>query len=515
MNDIAVDEEISLTEIFKGLWRYRITIVASLVVSCVLAFLALILVYVVTPDRQSASLPFRVLFEGAAQGQYPNGLKFDPSDVVASPVLEQVYNGNDLQQYLTFLEFKRALFVAETNPALSLLDKEYEQKLSNSKLSMVERQSLELEFHEKRVGLRNESYQLNLTHSSRLFDLPESLLDKVLKDILFTWAEMADGHKGAFKYRIPVFSQNILPPNLLVDQDYIVTIDIFADKIDKIFKNIDRISQLPSAQVLRVGEENIGLSEIYSNLNDTRQFKLEPLVGLVRSTGLSKNAKLASLYLQNQLFQLQLDQQEAQDKIKVLESSLNFYLEKTQRFTSQQMDTSSQQATNTGALSTTYIPQFGDSFLDRIVEMSTQGNDVQFRQEIASRIVEEGIKVAQIDKKVQYYTSLIEAMTLANKNTKENLEIIELIKSRFSEIESDIFTALDQMNAIYLSISNSNLRPQAELYTITDPITVESYRAFLSKKGILVVVLFVFTSMLVTLLGCFIHSTVRSKKILE
>lgn len=512
MRGEEMDEEVSLTEIFSGLWRYRVTIFVSLVVSCLLAFSALIFVYVTTPDRQAASLPFRMLFEGAEQDQYPNGLKFDPSDVVAVPVLQQVYARNALQQYLTFSEFKGALFVAETNSALSLLDKEYEQKLSNSKLSTVERQALEIEFHEKRLGLRNESYELNLHHYSGLFAIPTTVLDKALKDILSTWATMADEQKGVFKYRIPVYTRNILPANLLDTQDYIVSIDIFDSKISMIFENLDRVSQLPGARVVRVGEGSIGLSEIYSNLNDTRQFKLEPLVGLIRSTGLSKNAELASLYLENQLFQLQLDQREAQEKIKVLENSLNFYLEKSQRATAQSMGIGSQQASNNGALSTTYIPQFGDSFLDRIVEMSTQGNDVQFRQEIATRIVEEGLKVAGIDKKVQYYNSLIETMRKNSNGDSKHLEIVALIKTRFTEIEADILTSLDQMNAIYFSISKNNLRPQTELYVITDPITVEQYKTFFNKKVVLAGVLFVIISILLTLLGCFIHFSVRCKK---
>lgn len=509
MRDVACGEEISLTEVFCTIWRYRVILVVSLLVSCVLACSALVYVYITTPDRQTASLPFRMLFEGASQGQYPNGLKFDSSDVVDTPVLELVYERNNLQEYLTILDFKTALFVSETNPALTLLDKEYEQKLSNSKLSTVERQALELEFHEKRAGLRNESYQLTFTHSSGFYEIPVSLLYKVLKDVLSTWASLADEQKGAFKYRIPVYTRNILPKGLLDSQDYIVSIDIFDDKISKIFDNLDRVGQLPGSQLVRVGEQNVGLSEVYSNLNDTRQFKLEPLVGLIRNTGLSKNTKLATLYLENQLFQLQLDQREAKEKITVLEDSLNFYLKKSQRAATQPMALGSQRESN-AALTATYIPQFGDSFLDRIVEMSTQGNDVQFRQEIASRIVAEGIKVATIDRKAQYYHSLIETMR-ENSGTGGHPEVISLIKTRFAEIEADILTALDQMNAIYLSISKNNLRPQVELYSVPDPMSIESYRGFSEKKSIMAVFLFVVCAMLLSLSFCFIHFNISRK----
>lgn len=511
MRESVAADEISLSDLLNIFWSYRAVMLVASVFACTVLLGGLLFVYMATPNQQSASLPYRVLFEGADKGEYPNGLNYSPADVISTTILESVYERNQLEGYLTFDEFKGAIFVYEGNAALTLLDKQYQQKLSNTKLSAVDRQIIELEYHEKRQSLRNGSYEIHFLHSGGLFELPETLIDKVLKDILSTWATVADEQKGVFKYRIPLYTRNILPPDLLETQDYIVSIDIFNNKIDKIFENIELLEKLPGAQVTRVTAGQIGLAEISSNLLDTRQFKLEPLVGLVRSAGLSKNPALASLYLENQMFQLKLDQQESQEKIKVLESSLNFYLEKNQRPTTPSGEGTSQSADiGNGQLATTYIPQFGDSFLDRVVEMSTQGNDAEFRQEIAGRIVEQGLKVAAIEKKVQYYKSLIEAMNKAVSGNAEFEEIILLIKTRFAEIEGDIVTALDNMNAIYQLISKNNLRPETELYSITDPLSVEAHRSFMGKKVMLGGVLFLLLSALFTVLGCFAHYSLKN-----
>lgn len=515
MDETMSGKEISLSDLMTILWRYRVAMVVSSLVAATVVVVSVCLLYVATPNQQSASLPFRAVFEGAEKGEYPNGLKFSPSDVISLSVLELVYQQNHLEKYITFQEFKGSLFVYEHNPALSLLDKQYQQKLSNTKLSPVERRVLESEYYEKRESLRDASYELKFLLTDGLFKLPESLVDKILNDVLVTWARVADEQKGILKYSIPMYSRNILSGDLLESQDYIVTIDIFNNKIEKIVENISIVEQLPGAYVARVSERLIGLAEVKTNILDTLQFKLEPLVGLVRSVGLSKKPALATLYLENQLFQLQLDKHEAQEKIQVLQNSLNFYQDKKQSLAiagSTAATVKLPEGANSGQLATTYIPQFGDSFLDRVVEMSTQSNDAEYRQEIAGRIVEEGIRVAEIEKKSQYYTSLIKTMKSAAGGNAELDEISSLIMSRFEEIENDILVALDYMNSIYRLVSKNNLSPESELYVVTAPLSLDVHRSFVGGKVLLGGVLFIMLSTFFTVLGCFIHHGLKERR---
>lgn len=501
--------ELTLSDLVAGVWRYRVPLFMSVVVGICLAVIGVATLYFVTPSTQTATLSFRVLFDGADKNQYPNGLPFSPTDILAGSVLERVYQENALDRFVTFDGFKGALFISETNQAITLLDKEYQQKLSNSKLSTVDRQILENEYREKRRSLSNESFELNLACSGRIASVPEEIMNKVLKDVLETWVSITEAQKGVLKYRVPVYSRNILPESLLVSQDYIVTIDIFKNKIVNVFKNIEQLEGLPGAQLVRVGDSHIGLEEIVANLHDTQRYKLEPLVGLVRSTGLSKNPTLSSLYLENQLFQINLDQNEAREKIKVLEKSLTSYMEKSS--IAETMTTRNGDSTQLGSVSTTYIPQFGDSFLDRLVEMSSQSNDVEFRQKVVEMIVDEGMSVAALDKKAQYYHSLIDAMKSTRKMAPELKGVQDEIKVRFTEIESDIITALDNVNDVYRVLSDNNLNPQAGFYTITAPLTVLKSHAINIRKVLAAGVAFIFMLFFLTCVACGLHSQLRHR----
>ena len=501
-------DELSLAELVAAVWRYRVVFFITTIAGAGVFLLGAFLYYLWAPTVESVNLPFRVLFDGAEHDQYPNGLAFSTTDIIAGPVLERVYQQNKLDEYLNYDQFKGAVFISETNNALTVLDKEYQQKLGNNKLSTVDRQILEAEYQEKRQALSNESYELHLLYDSTVTPLPANLAEKVLKDVLKEWVALTDGQKGVLKYRIPVLSRNILPESLLATQDYIVTIDIFKNKIDAVLTNIDTLSHLPGAQLVRVGDEKLGLEEVATNLRDTQQFKLDPLVGLVRSTGLSKNPGLASLYLENQLFQIHLDEQEAQEKIKVLESSLNSYLEKNSV-----ADTSGgkKAAGNIGSVSTTYIPQLGDSFLDRVVEMSTQSNDAEFRQNVVNMIVDEGMIVARLNKKSIYYQSLIDAMKHSAKPSAQRTEVLEMIKARFVEIQADIVQSLDQVNSIYQVLSENNLNPQAGFYTVTAPMSMLSSHAVDYKKIVVAGLAWLILLVGGAGLGCVLHCNLRKK----
>ena len=512
------DDEISLVDIFKTFWRCRVMIIGSLAAVMLLFAIGVALLFTALPSQRVATLPFMIQFDGAAKGEYPNGMKFSTADIITSPILNQVYQANQLKKILPFADFKNAIFISQTNKELEMLDEAYKAKLADRKLSAVDRQRIEAEYRQKRKSLHNQQYTLNFSLKEGMVSMPEKQISKVMADILATWAVEADQRKGAFKYRIPVYSRNIIQKGMLESEDYIVSIDILRAKIKKILQNIETINELPGARVTRVGQEHISLAEINSNLQDTLQFKLEPLVGLIRSTGLSKNPDLAVLYLENQLFKLNLDRKETNERVKILSNSLKSYMEKKMVAGAMTMPNlgaaGNSSNSKTGGMNIpTYIPQFGDSFLDRLVEMTTQGNDIKYRQDTTDRIVEEGMKVAAIEKQTSYYKSLIESMrSLAKNKTAGNLgKVIELIKSSFAGIETDIQLSLDRINEIYQELSKHNLNPQSMLYTATDPVLVTKQQAVSYRKLGMAGILLLLLTFMIASLFCLIRCQFKEK----
>jgi len=64
------------------------------------------------------------------------------------------------------------------------------------------------------------------------------------------------------------------------------------------------------------------------------------------------------------------------------------------------------------------IPQFGDSFLDRIIELAGRNDDVKFRQQFAERMSQEALKEVEIDKDLSLYQDMLKALEGQSTSTR-------------------------------------------------------------------------------------------------
>ena len=149
------------------------------------------------------TLEFRLLFEGASQGQYPNGTPFSSAEITSTPVLTDVFEMNELERYGSYDDFNNSVFVLQSNPELELLSYEYEAKLAAPELTPVDRAGIEEEFRTKREGLTDPRFSLNLREDARLSSISPSVVSKVLDDTLATWARQADERKGGASVQHP------------------------------------------------------------------------------------------------------------------------------------------------------------------------------------------------------------------------------------------------------------------------------------------------------------------------
>ncbi|MEX2660514.1 MAG: hypothetical protein WD227_01240, partial [Vicinamibacterales bacterium] len=306
--------------------------------------------------------------------------------------------------------------------------------------------------------------------------------------------------RGVLKYNVSVLSKNILPQGSLETEDYIVIVDILRSKILRTLSNIDEIAKLPGAAVMRTKEGDLSLAEIRANLEDLLRFKVQPLIGLIRSTGLSKDPDLAILYLENQLFQNKLEADQATGKVLTLQTSLRQYMQEGQSVSGPMAGEQQGGQTPIPGLGVpAMIPQFGESFLDRLTQMATENSDIEFRQDITERVIEEGVKAVALEKDTSYYQDLIDALkgTLRRGGTPEQIEVRDragnLVQARAKETVDSLARALDQVNAIYTDLSAHNLNANAMLYQVTAPFTVRTARALslqtLAVAGLLVFIL--------------------------
>src|SRR6185503_2800816 len=425
------------------------------------------------PSEHIASLQFRLLFEGASDNRYPNKTPFSVSEIVGAPVVTEVVSSGELAKYGTYEDFKDSLFIQRSNPRMDLLVQEYQSRLSDPRMSAVDRARTEAEFIQKREAIKDPVFSLTLRWQERFKTLPDALAEKVLSDTLSTWAVQAE-RMGATKYELPILSSSVLSKESLEHEDYLVAADLLRSKAVRIIDTIGELEKIPGALTLRTVTDGVSLPEIRANIEDALRFELEPLLGIIRSEGVTKNARLLTLYASTQVFQRQLEKQAAEGRARAVQNSLADYM--ALRGSRVAADSKNGSARPQGFETPALIPQFGESFLDRLVEMSgtTQKSEMEYRQKLTDQVIKENTQVTLLDKELAYYQDLVKSVQGIGSRSTGTPELIALVKTRSQAAFAAIAKGADQLVNLYKELSTKNLNPVARLYTITGPFSSQT-----------------------------------------
>jgi len=475
----------------------------------VVAGLALWVVFY--PTEKTASLDFGLDFDGVQEWKYPNGMKFSMEDIISEPVVRRVFDENGLQRYTTYEKFRTSLVVTSVNRELDTMELEYRGRLSDTKLASVDRQRLEREFREKAAALKTSKFTLALFRSERLREMDSALMEKVLRGILAAWADDAAKIRGAMKYDLPVYSVAMLQKEFLQSEDYLIGIDMLRNKINRAILNINQLMKVPGIQVFRLPGSGASLPEIRVRLDDLNMFRIAPTIALIRVTGLSRDPAAAMRYIENRLFEVGLDQSLEQDRGRKTREALEVYIGTEKRAVGTSTGkgegfTASGRESGTAAI----IPQFGESFIDRLMSLANRNSDVAFRQDLTERIILSGLRQVDAAKETAFYKELQGSFRGGMKSRTDGVSprsvVMKDIETRFTSASAELEKCLDETRQIYELISARNLRPASALYSTERGMSMNSISAFPVKRFLVLGLLFVGFAGFVAVAGALLHT---------
>ena len=490
--------------------RYSAVILLSLA-GVFLAYLIIALaVYLLSPVAQITSQMFRLDFEGAGQGEYPNKTKFNIADIIGGPTLTRVWQDNRLADYIGFGEFSRAVFVLESNRQYELLAAEYLAKLADPKLSPIDRERLQREFELKAQSIAKNEYSINLDRRAGSRFIPEPLARKIMLDILNDWADFAVNQQHVIAYQVSVLSPEVLNPSAMEQNDLIAAIEVLRSKANRVINNVLKIERLPGAMLARTPQDRLSLEEVRIRLDEIMRFRLEPLLAAgLHSSGLTSDRAATLRFLESQLAYDQRQLESAQRVADSVRDSIAMYAQPsaTETTSSAGAVKMPEQAKAGEAV----MPQLSDSFLDRLVAMSGRATDAKYRQALVDDFRKATADTIPLKQAVAYDTSVLEELRKSSGGSALNPATV---RSEIDQTRTEVGGLIDKMNELFQIVSR-NMTPSAQLFTLTGPPTTRTLRSLSAQRIALYGILVLLIALPAVVVLCLLHNRVREEEAAE
>ena len=308
---VSANNDISLWDILDIFYEKKVLILvysvfAALIVACVSFY-----TYINSPSSKSCVLNFSLMFDGVNKGKYPNGTKFVDSDIISTPVLQNVYDNNKLKQYFgSFGNFKNTISIQRYNPGLAFLNFEYKAKLEDRKISSAERYEIEQNFYRQTAGMNAKpvfALVLNFPDPVK-YNFPESLSASILNDTLSVWLSRAKRYQGITKYNVSLIS-NRVGKNFIEKADYFNGADLMRLLLNDLSNDIIKLEQIPNTKYLRLEYDGktFSFQDLRLRVDYIKKYILEPLLETIRTAGAYKNLQDVLSYAIAQINSLEIE----------------------------------------------------------------------------------------------------------------------------------------------------------------------------------------------------------------
>lgn len=455
-------DEVSLVDFFRPLVGWGSQIWRGTLVVVLIGLIAGMAYWLMQPVRRTTSLEFRPLFEGADEGMYPNGLRFSPTDITSPSITEQVHTKNDLGTYCQAGRFSSGFTVQQSSPALHFLNLEYEGRLADTRVTAVERQRLQEEYESRRAALKPQ-YKLVFIHPLACKSLPSLAASKALTEVLETWAADSQQKRGVMRLQISVLAPSIFDRVSAMTDNLLVRADLLRTMVGRVVANISEVEELPGADVVRAGQQQVSLAQARIELEDLIQTQLDPLVA---EAGASLGAR-AGRWIDHAVKSAEIRLQQAQEQADAYRMALREYSGLPGVGPT---PPPGERTPSTGDVQT-LTPQIDRTFIDRIVELSTV--NTTFRQEITRKTIEASVVAVNRGAVVNQYKQLLAAMRAGGPSLSP-----ESLQTRLDRATREAKDATHLFNQIYDEFGRISLRSGSALYRVEQPPFTTELRAF-------------------------------------
>lgn len=443
-NPVAVaqlDDEISLRDLFRSIWRSRVWAFVGLLVGALAAIAVTLASYVTSPGVTTFRQEVAFMLQDQNGRTYPNGTDFSPNDLRAPIVLQRVYEDLDLASYgLGYSEFAAAVSVTPASVLYANMIERYRERLADRTLTFEERRQIEMEFS----GAIGTTLSVNAVVSLLLpnnTSVPRAVGQQIVTAIPNIWADIYINQLGALDLPIANSTDTLLRADFLDSLDYPIAYDALVTAFSELRERIATVQNLSGSFNLFDPETGRTLFDIERDMNRLEQFSLLHVIAPLTELGLNKSPELTIAAYQYQIEEIERQIRNARENALAINAVLR---SAEQEGAVASTDSGGQQS---GAvIPNTVVQQFGPELVDRLIDMSVENAGIGFRQRL-------------LDEKLKFESERL-ALSIERDQLSQRLALIRGERQlenaeRLSEIFTDETNKLvGDLNALWSQIDN-------------------------------------------------------------
>ncbi|HYO78451.1 MAG TPA: hypothetical protein VE010_18470 [Thermoanaerobaculia bacterium] len=481
--------------------RYRRALVLSTAAVTVLAILGAVLLYLYSGAQRTTTLPFRLDFEGADRREYANGRPFSAAEIVSTPILSEVYARNELARYVTFEQFKAALFVSESNLQLDALARDYGSRIADPRLSAADRDRLNEEYELKKSSLRRSDFELHFLRRERLQTIPLILQKKLLTDVLAVWAASAVREYGVLRSDMEILSPSAFRDDLAAGEGHLVAADMLRSRVLRLIAALEELRRVPGAGALRGRAPQTSLAELRLHLDELVRFRLEPLIERAAGTADAEGLR----YIAGQMEAGKRERDRVAARVEVIRDSLALYVDKRSANPAERIGASAAARAGSGEEPREVVPQIDQSFLNSIVELAVDSRDVAFRQSLITAASTEALTIIPLDQQLAYYGGL--ASRQASAAPLPAGEATRRYRAALEEVRS----SAKQATVLYTMLLEGRSAGKG-IYSLTAPVREDVAPGVLPSRLALLVTVLVLLWLVAAVTAVFVYVRIAAEK---
>lgn len=496
-------DEIDLGELMQRIWATRVYVVKAVLVVLTLFVCYIGVSYLLSSKTVRYSQVFDLTFEGLSKGEFPNGSPFMLSDVTSPSVLNRVYRQNQLEEHgLKLDDFRRSVTIQPYAPDYALIRAKYDAWLADKKLTPAEIADLQKQMTAELAAARSGSLIITLLLPEQR-SLTSDLANKILLDIPAVWAERAINEQGVLKPNIPVYSERIFDKERFENLDYLLGMDLVLNSIKLVRGNIAGLKEQPNASTLVDDESGFTLVDLDKAIQDVAEYDIRQIVDPIKELGISRSPEVVKLYYTRRLADLQQEQALWKERAQVIRSVLAGYTR----------EGNSTSGSTVSSTQNNLVPQLGDAFLDRLLEVSRQGSDLEFRQKLTEEVLNHENSAINLEQQINDIERILATMSNGQSADKKlHAVYVKVVEEKLPAVLENLREYTRIMGRMYEKQGKQSAGNISQLVEPQGGSFKIGTVALATTKDIMVLIMLLVITAMAAMVFALIAGTLRSRK---